>query len=63
MRWLVAAAAAGGVAGQPWPWYNTTLPLAARVAALMSALTPAEKIGLMSNDNQGVARLNVPAYE
>ncbi len=38
------------------------LPLDQRVADLLSALTLEEKISLMGYNNQGVARLDIPAY-
>lgn len=42
---------------------NVALPQSTRVAALVRALTLAEKISLMGDTATGVSRLGVPAYE
>jgi hypothetical protein len=44
------------------PWYNTSLPLAARVSALVAALADGEKPGQLSTDAPAVPRLRLPAY-
>ena len=47
----------------PFPWFNYTLGLDARVAALVSALTPREKLSLMSNKQPAIQRLGLPYYD
>jgi beta-glucosidase len=46
-----------------FPWLNMSLPYPTRTALLIQALNVTEKIGLMSNDNYAVDRLQVPYYD
>jgi beta-glucosidase len=45
------------------PFRNTSLPVHARVADLLSRLTPDEKISLFGYRSQSVDRLGIPAYK
>ena len=47
----------------PQPWFNYTLPLDARVQALISALNVTEKLSLMSNKQPALPRLGLPYYD
>ena len=47
----------------PFPWFNYSLPLDERAAALVSALTVAEKLSLMSNKQPAIGRLGLPYYD
>jgi hypothetical protein len=44
-------------------WCNSALPVAERVAALVRALLPAEKAGLLTNVASAVPRLALPTYD
>ena len=47
----------------PYPWFNYSLPLDERASALVSALTVAEKLSLMSNKQPAIGRLGLPYYD
>ena len=47
----------------PFPWFNYSMSLNARVSALVSALTTAEKLSLMSNKHPAMPRLGLPYYD
>ena len=59
-----AALAAGAAPPPPAPrpWFDQRLPRAQRVAALVSAMTPAEKVAQMVVGTPKIERLGVPAY-
>lgn len=44
-------------------WCDTALPIPQRAAAFVAALEPNEKIPIMTNEAQGVARLHIPPYQ
>jgi beta-glucosidase len=44
------------------PWFDADRPIAARVAALVGALTLEEKVGQMMDQAPAIDRLGVPAY-
>jgi len=44
-------------------WCDTSQPAGVRAAAFVTALQASEKIGLMTNEAQGVKRLHVPPYQ
>src|ERR1043166_5545317 len=50
--------------GTPWPYpfLDSSLPLAKRIDDLVSRLTLPEKINQLLHDNNGVDRLGIPAY-
>lgn len=45
-----------------FPFYNTTFPVAERVASLVSLMTLEEKVAQMQNNAPAIERLGVPAY-
>ncbi|WP_423129400.1 glycoside hydrolase family 3 N-terminal domain-containing protein [Gaoshiqia sp. Z1-71] len=53
---------AGQTQAQSQRFRNTDLSMEERVAALLGELTTAEKISLLGYNNQGVPRLDIPAY-
>merc|ERR1719191_2304608 len=61
MQGFLVLSAVGTVAAS-FPWYNRSLPVAARIEPLLSALTLKEKIGLLGTDSQAVTRLNVSSF-
>ena len=63
--WCAAltVAAAAAAQGGPAPWQNSSLPVAERVADLVSLLTLEEAVAnLYSNAMAGAPRLGLPAY-
>ena len=50
-------------ANETWPWCNFSAPISQRVAALVDALLPAEKAGLLRNVASAVPRLGLPTYD
>nr|GMD57075.1 probable beta-D-xylosidase 6 [Ipomoea batatas] len=46
-----------------YPFCDTSLPIPARVHSLVSLLTVDEKIQRLSDNNSGIPRLGIPAYE
>jgi hypothetical protein len=78
-RWVMVCVAANlATVAQPLPqraspcadsrtinatWCNSALPVAERVAALVRALLPAEKAGLLTNVASAVPRLALPTYD
>ena len=55
-------ASAAPPAPAPRPWFDQRLPRAQRVAALVEAMTPAEKVAQMVVGTPKIERLGVPAY-
>lgn len=51
------------VAAAQYPWQNTSLPTAARVANLISLLTVEEKVLNLVHNASGSARIGLPPYE
>lgn len=53
---------------EPWaapdfPWYNWSLPVQQRVAALVAAMTVSEKAAQLNNGAPAIPHLAVPAYD
>jgi hypothetical protein len=68
---LLSAGAAAGPAfscgpsspAKGFPFCNAKLPVAQRVADLVSRMTPAEKVAQLGDIAAGVPRLDVPSYK
>ena len=58
---LAAAAGPGSSAAQR-PWFDQSLPRAERVAALIAAMAPHEKVAQLVVGTPAIERLGVPAY-
>jgi len=60
----LAIFAAGQAGAQPQqPWYDTSLPTAQRVDALVGQMTLKEKASQMVNQSRAIPRLGIPAYD
>jgi beta-glucosidase len=59
---LAGAECAAPPPGVVMPWFNVSLPRAARVAALIAAMSLPEAISWLNDDSPALPRLGIPAF-